>query len=188
MERALLFLCLPGAWLNVKLREGSWISKWTSNLKFHRSLWHLNLGLFLTPRSSNWFLVVNRRTACCFSWSISSAVFCFYFLIGLIVAGGYVIVPEKLPNYVVPDLTDFKVLFLYLSLFSVSRLLMYSTWIQHPNGIVNMFEGIYWFVFEVCWSLFKVLEWLSNNFLQAVDWGSCATTTLGIRSSFFFGR
>lgn len=77
--------------------------------------------------------------------------------------------PEKLPNYVVPDLTDFKVLFLYLSLFSVSRLLMYSTWIQHPNGIVNMFEGIYWFVFEVCWSLFKVLEWLSNNFLQAVD-------------------
>lgn len=26
--------------------------------------------------------------------------------------GGYVVVPEKLPNYVVPDLTDFKVIFL----------------------------------------------------------------------------
>lgn len=26
-----------------------------------------------------------------------------------IVAGGYVVVQEKLPNYVVPDLTDFKV-------------------------------------------------------------------------------
>lgn len=26
-------------------------------------------------------------------------------------AGGYVVVNEKLPNYVVPDLTDFKVLF-----------------------------------------------------------------------------
>ncbi|KAJ6408037.1 MITOCHONDRIAL RIBOSOMAL PROTEIN L41 [Salix purpurea] len=24
--------------------------------------------------------------------------------------GGYVVVPEKLPNYVVPDLTDFKVI------------------------------------------------------------------------------
>lgn len=27
------------------------------------------------------------------------------------VAGGYVVVQEKLPNYVVPDLTDFKVLY-----------------------------------------------------------------------------
>lgn len=29
-------------------------------------------------------------------------------------AGGYVVVQEKLPNYVVPDLTDFKVLISYL--------------------------------------------------------------------------
>lgn len=27
----------------------------------------------------------------------------------LFFAGGYVVVPEKLPNYVVPDLTNFKV-------------------------------------------------------------------------------
>ncbi|EEF48552.1 conserved hypothetical protein [Ricinus communis] len=35
--------------------------------------------------------------------------------------GGYVIVPEKLPNYVVPDLTDFKVIFLYPSLKNYRR-------------------------------------------------------------------
>ncbi|XP_002513969.2 39S ribosomal protein L41-A, mitochondrial [Ricinus communis] len=35
--------------------------------------------------------------------------------------GGYVIVPEKLPNYVVPDLTDFKVTFLHPSLKNYRR-------------------------------------------------------------------
>lgn len=33
----------------------------------------------------------------------STWIFFFFF------AGGYVVVPEKLPNYVVPDLTNFKV-------------------------------------------------------------------------------
>lgn len=33
-----------------------------------------------------------------------------------IVAGGYVVMNEKLPNYVVPDLTDFKVAIPFVNL------------------------------------------------------------------------
>lgn len=32
------------------------------------------------------------------------------------VAGGYIVVKEKLPNYVVPDLIDFKVLYVRVSI------------------------------------------------------------------------
>ncbi|EEF48548.1 conserved hypothetical protein [Ricinus communis] len=49
--------------------------------------------------------------------------------------GGYVIVPEKLPNYVVPDLTDFK------NGYSALALMI----LKHVNGVDN--KGLSFIVF-----------------------------------------
>nr|GMC56588.1 39S ribosomal protein L41-A, mitochondrial-like [Ipomoea batatas] len=53
--------------------------------------------------------------------------------------GGYVVVPEKLPNYVVPDLTGFKVLNKNLFLKKlIFRLLIYVHSCQCCFGILNL--------------------------------------------------